>query len=854
MAFAHRFAWLFLALLANPLPAAAPLVQRVDRYGDPLPAGAVARLGTLRWRQLASAVQLVFTPDGRFLLGSGAGPLVVWDVATGRIIRRLDDPSINQVPPFARFVLSADGKTLVSQNANGQTLFWWDLASGRRLAMSAETESVARGPSQLLHILAVSPDGQHTAVGVRGGMQWRKHSESVMLLFDRPGEKAVRRLRFPDEQLQSLAFSSDGKWVIGLFLGSDRFIVRRIEMNSGRIQQTLPIREVIQARLSSDGSCIAVYDEAEELSILDSATGKKRKLGSARDLAGHELSFAAQDRVLLAFMQDRPLVQRFDTRTGKKLSPIRTGVQLGRWVNCLALSPDGKTLALANGPSAIALVDVETGKRRDRLPGLKQDDTPGFAHPTAQIAFSADGRFITTLSAEDGLARWDPTTGRQLAHVPAGRVDSVLRGTGVLSHGGERLIQAKWRTIEILTLPSGKRSFDWRIPESADGSMAVSPDDKTLAMFGKDGILRFWELPRGKLIGEATPDRKLRVRLRMLFTHDGRSLALVNGPHQVELWQVPSGRSAGVIHSYQDHSALSIEHWDTCFSNDGRRLYSGFGRLLQAWDVRERLELNPMMSELGRAFASDRGGSLAISADGRFLARTDGEGTLALVETASGQVMHRFSGLHGKVAFAPTGWRLAAEDRVSVTIPVFDLPLLVLSLTPPSTEQASVETLWADLAHIDAARAQQAAWRMTRLTGVETFLAGKLNPVSPAVGKRVAALISALGSDEFDSRNKAEEALAGMRDSVRKALEDAQQRETDLEIKHRLRRVLGIIRAPSPQSLQELRALMVLEARATPAARQLLRRLAGGLADARLTEEAASALRRLELINAKRAR
>ncbi len=853
MAFAHRSAWLFLALLANPAPAAAPPVWHVDRYGDPLPPGAVARLGTQRWRQLSSAVQLVFSPDGRFLLGSGAGPLVVWDVATGRIIRRLDDPSINQVPPFARFALSSNGKTLVSQNASGRSLFWWDLASGRRLAMSAETESAVRGPAQLLHVVALSPDGQRTAVGARGGVQWRKDVESVVLLFDLPGEKAVRRLRFPEEQLQSLAFSSDGKLVTGLFLASDRFIVRQMQVVSGRIQQTLPIREVIQARLSSDGSCIAVYDEAEELSIVDTATGKKRKLGSARDLAGHELSFAAQDKVLLAFVPDRPLVQRFDTRTGKKLSPIRTGVQLGRWVNCLALSPDGKTLALSNGPSAIALVDVETGKRRDRLPGLTQDESPGLTHPTAHLAFSADGRFVTTLSAEDGLARWDSTTGRQIFRVLASRADSLLRGTGVLSQNGDRLIQVKWRTIEIITLATGKRYFDWRIPEQANGNMAVSPDDKTLAMLGKDGILRFWELPRGKLIGEATPDRKLRARFQMLFSHDGRTLALVNGPYEVELWHVPSGRPVGVIHAHQDHSGLKIESWATCFSSDGRRLYSGFGLLLQAWDVRERLELKPMMSELGRAFISDGAGSLAISADGRFLARTDGQGKLSLLETASGRVIHRFSGLHGAVAFAPTGWRLAAEDRVSLTIPILDLRLLFLSF-PPRCRDETAESLWTVLAHTGATRAQQAAWRMTRLAGVETLLAGKLKPVSPAVGKRVAALIAALGSDEFDSRNKAEQELAGMRDSVRKALETAQQRETDLEIKHRLRRVLGQISAPSPQSLQELRAVMVLEARATPVARQLLRRLAGGLAESRLTEEAAAALHRLESINAKQAR
>ncbi len=259
------------------------------------------------------------------------------------------------------------------------------------------------------------------------------------------------------------------------------------------------------------------------------------------------------------------------------------------------------------------------------------------------------------------------------------------------------------------------------------------------------------------------------------------------------------------------------------------------------------------MSEPGRAFVTDGAGHLAIGADGRFLARVDGEGKLCLVETASGEVIHRFAGPHGVVAFAPTGWRFAAEDRATMTIPIWDLPLLFLSL-PPRSRDETADFLWAELAHADAARAQQAAWRMTRLRGAETFLAGKLKPVSPALGKHVTALVAALGSDEFASRNKAEEELTRMRDSVRKALESARERETDLEIKHRLRRILGLISAPSPESLQELRAVMVLEALATPAARQVLQRLAGGLPETRLTEEAAAALRRLEAVNAKQAR
>jgi hypothetical protein len=68
-------------------------VVRTDLLGDPLPAGAVARIGTSRlWfgRSLSTGA-LAYTPDGKFLLASGTGDAIqVWDVATGTLKRRME--------------------------------------------------------------------------------------------------------------------------------------------------------------------------------------------------------------------------------------------------------------------------------------------------------------------------------------------------------------------------------------------------------------------------------------------------------------------------------------------------------------------------------------------------------------------------------------------------------------------------------------------------------------------------------------------------------------------------------------------------------------------------------------------
>src|SRR5437868_4921951 len=50
--------------------AAAPARQHADLYGDPLPEEASLRLGTLRFRS-PHIRYLAYTPDQRFLIGSG---------------------------------------------------------------------------------------------------------------------------------------------------------------------------------------------------------------------------------------------------------------------------------------------------------------------------------------------------------------------------------------------------------------------------------------------------------------------------------------------------------------------------------------------------------------------------------------------------------------------------------------------------------------------------------------------------------------------------------------------------------------------------------------------------------------
>src|SRR5262249_14832010 len=113
-------AWSPLAFSDSPPPKARKATEetvppRTDRNGDPLPEGAVARLGNPRLVN-PSAESLAFLPDGKTLAVAVGGTLRLWDVGSGRERRRFTTSLQRGVDP-ARIVclaVSPDGKFLAA--------------------------------------------------------------------------------------------------------------------------------------------------------------------------------------------------------------------------------------------------------------------------------------------------------------------------------------------------------------------------------------------------------------------------------------------------------------------------------------------------------------------------------------------------------------------------------------------------------------------------------------------------------------------------------------------------------------------------------------------------------------------
>ncbi len=832
----RRLSLVVLALALGPAARGEP-PARTDLYGDPLPPGAVVRLGTVRWRSARFVDQMAFAPDGKHLATS-CSALSVWDLASGRVVRTVSTDGTPQGEGFTHgFTFSRDGKYLLSAEEMGSptprgwgagrkaVLLLWDFSSGKLLAQSPDLEGQTHSP-------ALRSDGRLAAcVDRRGVLLWR------------PGEKAFRTLtRCGNGEAVSVAFSPDGKQLLVVsFSSASGPRCWWVDVASGRLLKWVTLRSDNWALFSPDGmagaSCLP-----GQLYLHDTNTGAKRRLPlkEKRDYSG--LSFNPHGRVLLAWDHWAETVHFWDVTEGRLLRRLRLpGLSRVDEHAPLLLSPDGTTLASSERRHVVRLWDALTGRPRMRPPGHVQ--------PPYQVAFSPDGRELASYTLAPfplgEVYRWQATTGKRLAHIALAPPDDGVPIEGFhwrLAPGGRHLAVQLSKDLHLYETRTGKRlDLPGLIPRGADWSF--TPEGRSLVTTGPGRAVRLWDVTTGKLQRRLELEKKGGPIAWLRFSPDGRTIATGEGWRNVSLWDATTGKHRATLPLPADREPFQkpLDRWEVAFTPDGHYLFTSNTTNLWAWDLVARREAGPFESD---EYNGSVGGSgqVAVSPDGRLLAWFDEAWKLRLYEICTGRIVHRFAEDYSSVAFAPSGWRLATGCDADSSVLVWDLPLLFRSQVPD--KDARPELLWGLMAGDDAAEAHRALWRLAALPDADAFLTRRLTEVERVPPERLRALLADLGSPDFDKRKAAEEALAAAGEAARAALAEAAAGAKDPEVRRRLARLRARLRPPEARRLRELRAVLVLEARGTPEARRLLEALARGAPESRLTQEALAALRR----------
>jgi RNA polymerase sigma factor (sigma-70 family) len=306
---------------------------RLDQLGDPLPPGAIMRLGSARLRQPSGVAAIAFATDGKQLVSAGNHTIRVWDSATGKQVRQLEAINIMglAVSPLGKVMASA-------QNNNVQV---WDLATGKPKS-SCHTPGFA---------VAISPDGGVLATGGRNAGR-----SDPVVLWDLPTGNKLRSLSGSMYQVFGLAFSPSGKSLAAVSCGNSGFsppksarpeIIRLWEVRTGKLHELDGhAGGATSLAFSPDGKVLATGGHDGTLIWWDSASRKRlRKIKLVEDVYHH---------------------------------PKRSRIGSGG-IQALAFAPDGKTLASANHDGTVRLFHGATGKQVQVL--------RGHAHSVVGVAF-----------------------------------------------------------------------------------------------------------------------------------------------------------------------------------------------------------------------------------------------------------------------------------------------------------------------------------------------------------------------------------------------------------------------------------------------------------------------------------
>ena len=668
-----------------------------DLYGDPLPQGAVARLGTIAFRQQDMTQNVGFLPDGKTVLTAtpDAG-LRCYEASTGKLLRsvslgehsvrdsamtrdrtllatvgfafdedkaansyqvRVVDTTTGQVKLNVetpdrldeKLAITPDGTTVVAVAGSGKLRFW-DVASGAEIL-----EYEVKGRIQI-ESMAFSPDSNTLAIGGRERLllwDWATQGDPREVTVDETGRRRRRVL--------SLDFAPDGKT---LAIGMDgRGGVPLADVTSGAVVAELNLdpsqwNYVRDVAFSPDGTRLAAtrYRDWGGGVVIWNPIDKQHVCTLEAQYDGvTDIAFSPNGQKLAGVNRWASTVEVWDLRNDTKVLGDTPAHEAGPC--CVEFLGDGQTVATASDDGTMRFWETRSGRQTMLL-----------AHPTMKdgrpsrwiraFAASPDGSLVASASLDDTVRLWDVATGKELYRLP---------GHGRL--GGRR-------------------------------ALAFSADGKRFVSWGDDMRLYVWDVATGKALqeyrvqplGVDLPDEDKMHRGELIesfeigtsaFSPDGTRFVLqlnkfyvfdVDSGKQLCDFQAEAGYVISVAVS-RDNEYLLTSQWGRSVETrlaDGRVRHSAARNHLVTL---RRLSDGSVVKEL--VLPEGGAGPVAFSPDGKYFATATRRknALIRLFLTSTGEELGQILGLGSyptSLAFAPDN-RLLASGMRNTTVLVWDL-------------------------------------------------------------------------------------------------------------------------------------------------------------------------------------
>jgi WD40 repeat protein/serine/threonine protein kinase len=485
-----------------------------------------------------------------------------------RYLSRLNNPPWTRVtgsPRGASFLaISPDGNHLAVGTDKGEIRVW------DRGPFGWETKwTTAMGPYDGgVMSLAFSPDGKMLAAG-RGG---QPRADKLQIWDVRTGKRCYSNKHLTIG-VNAVAYSNDGN-----HLGVGTTFDGKQYSGDFRVFQAQYMTGPASKKLEKNGVNAVTADPWSNGLMYGTEKGKIQRA----EPSGRTLTLNVGDQPAIMGMASHVGTKRAASANAHGVVCLMEGRngpdQTKRFkvskqrIDRLAFSPDGSLLAAGGGSGRIYLIDCATRALRAATARVHSEMVLGLAFADNQTLLSAglDGVKewkVADIEATSVLNHPDQAGGYGLLYTPDGK-------TLVSARGDNAILLWDVATQQVRTLRSKVGGIRF---------LAISPDGRTLASAGEEPLVRLWDMASGS---EKKPLKHRSIVRSLAWSPYGNTLAAgTEDGRLVQLWSVPDSKAMAPIGNGKTVVG-GVVHF---FNNDTLALNNWAGAI-DLWDIRGRVK------------------------------------------------------------------------------------------------------------------------------------------------------------------------------------------------------------------------------------------------------------------------